>query len=103
MRAAAEMRGSYGARFGLLGVLLVLSACRGEGAAWREAEARWRRGETVAAWRAWTALDPRSVEGAEAHRRLKEADAHYRKAIALLGEGDVGVREEIAVATKTAP
>lgn len=69
---------------------------------WREAQALWERGD-VGAWDAWRSLPADTPEGREAHRRLQEADVHYREGVRRLREGRRDAREELRRGLEIAP
>jgi hypothetical protein len=72
-------------------------------ARWDMALSRWQESHDPAAYPEWRDLDERTPEGAEAHRRLREADRHYRAGIELVELGDGGARDEFEEAVATAP
>lgn len=84
----------------------MLVACAAAGCArpggWEDAQAAWTRREP-GAWAAWRALDPRTPEGAEAHRRMGAADAHYRRGVALFAAGDPEARAALEAGVALAP
>ncbi|MBN8615472.1 MAG: hypothetical protein J0L92_33060 [Deltaproteobacteria bacterium] len=89
------------------GTSLTLLAC-GESdadrsARWQEALAHWDESHDPSSHPEWSALDERTPEGAEAHRRLREADRHYRRGISLVEAGDPGAREAFREAVSIAP
>ncbi len=92
----------------LLAVLL-LSACgpsdeESAEAEWVHAEALWRPSHRdLGAYDAWLALDPGTARGREAHRRLEEADAHYREGIRRLTQGEAGSTEALLMGVAIAP
>lgn len=84
--------------------LLVLAACgRDQAEAWRQARADWEDTRNPAAYAEWLAIDERSPEGAEAHRRIREADRLYRDGISLVAAGDPRAREPLEQAVSVAP
>jgi hypothetical protein len=60
------------------------------GARWESAHARFEAsrqiGTDIGVYDAWETLDPASEGGREAHRRLREADRHYREGIRRLAD-----------------
>ncbi len=87
--------------FASLSIACGPSTSRDEGARWREAERSWRDREP-GAYDAWIAIDGSTPSGAAAHRRIREADVHYRHGIELLRDGEDGagdaLREGVAIA-----
>jgi signal transduction histidine kinase len=80
-----------------------LGACARDGErAWRRAEQKWRERDP-AAFAAWRQLAPTTPAFATAKRRLADADADYRRAIALVAAGDERARALLARAAATAP
>ncbi|MAQ14035.1 MAG: hypothetical protein CMN30_04470 [Sandaracinus sp.] len=71
-------------------------------AQWERAEEAWERGE-VGAYAMWKELDTDTSIGREAHRRLAEADPHYREGVELLREGDPDARHALAAGIALAP
>ncbi len=69
---------------------------------WRRAQDLWERRE-IGAWDAWRALDPATPEGAEAHRRLAEADGRYREGVRRLREGAPDARTALLEGVAVAP
>jgi len=88
----------------MAGLLLVaaLASCGGASREWERAEALWRDNDP-AAWAAWRALGDAGEEGRRARARLAEADARYRRGIALLAAGQAGAREELAAGRARGP
>jgi hypothetical protein len=78
-----------------------LGGC-GRSREWARAEAMWRDNEP-GAWAVWRAL-PDSDEGRAARARLADADARYRRGIALIraGQSDAA-REELAAGRARGP
>jgi signal transduction histidine kinase len=70
--------------------------------AWSRAEALWRDRDP-AAWSAWRALDASTAEGADARRRLAEADAHFRRGIDALAAGRSDARDQLRAGQSVAP
>jgi hypothetical protein len=108
MRGPGRGSRSGGGALSLAVALAVsLSAC-GESddarrARWEAALSRWQDSHDPAAYLEWRALDVRTPEGGEAHRRLREAERHYRAGIARVESGDGGARAEFEEAVATAP
>lgn len=87
---AARRRGRRGAvRSAAFALVLLVGCGPSSREAWDEARElyRVRQNDDDRAWSAWHAIDPASPEGAEARRRLDEADRLYRQGIAELDEG----------------
>ena len=72
-------------------------------AEWASARARWHIERDPAAFTAWRAIDPRTPEGGEARRLLREADPLYRRGIAEVRGGDPEARETFERAVRIAP
>ncbi|GAB4213763.1 MAG: hypothetical protein OHK0013_37910 [Sandaracinaceae bacterium] len=72
-------------------------------ARWAEALARWEERHDPSSYREWQALEAETPEGAEARRRLREADRHYRDGIARVEAGDPGAREAFREAVSIGP
>lgn len=72
-------------------------------ARWEAALARWQDSHDPASYLEWASLDERTPEGAEAHRRLREADRHYRLGIERVERGDPSARDEFEEAVSIAP
>jgi hypothetical protein len=70
---------------------------------WTAALARWEESHDPSSYPEWRALDERTPEGGEAHRRLREADRHYRAGIELVEAGDPGARDEFQEAVSIGP
>ena len=70
---------------------------------WQEAQVLWRKRDTVRAYAAWQAIDPRTPMGQEARRRLADAEQHYRRGIALLDRGQPDARDEFEQGIALAP
>lgn len=70
---------------------------------WQEAQILWRKRDPVRAYAAWQAIAPRTPMGQEARRRLRDAELHYRRGIALLDRGEPGARAEFAQGLALAP
>lgn len=89
----------------------VLSACSASKGGSASTEARWLRAQAVwreqrdlaAGYRLWTSLGSASPLGAQAAVRLREADARYRRGIALIVADKPGAREELAAGKGIAP
>ncbi|MBX7197208.1 MAG: hypothetical protein K1X94_34480 [Sandaracinaceae bacterium] len=101
---------SYRALHVVLSWLLVLWLVPGCGesadarrARWQDALARWDEHHDAASFPEWRALDEGTPEGAEAQRRLREAERHYRAGIALVEAGDPGARDEFREAVSIGP
>lgn len=90
---------------------MALWGCGGRGGGAGSADERWRRAEAVwreqrelaAGYRLWVALEPQHPSGAQAQARLREADARYRRGIALIAADKPGAREELAAGKAIAP
>ncbi len=72
-------------------------------ARWQSALAHWDESHDPSSYAEWRALDEQTPEGAEAHRRLREADRHYRRGISLVETGDPDAREAFREAVSIAP
>jgi len=72
-------------------------------ARWAATLASWDESHDPASYPEWTSLDERTPEGAEAHRRLREADRHYRRGIELVERGEPTARDEFQEAVSIAP
>lgn len=71
---------------------------------WRRAQALWReQRELAAGYRLWASLEPQRPGGAQAQARLRAADQHYRRGIALIAADKPGAREELAAGKAVAP
>lgn len=72
---------------------------------WDEARELYRihRNDNDLAWNAWNAIDPDSPEGAEARRRLSDADRLYRQGIAEVESGQEDPRVTLGQAGVLAP
>ncbi len=88
-----------------MGVLLVLLAlvvgCRGPSAkisperAWDIALREAQKPELSSGYEEYLQVDPQSPQGRLAHRRIAEAEQHYRRALMLLQTGQPGAREAL--------
>lgn len=95
----------------VLWAALALAGCGGgrDGAGsaeerWRRAQAVWReQRELAAGYRLWVAVAPPQPGGGQAQARLRAADAHYRRGIALIAADKPGAREELAAGKAIAP
>lgn len=110
-RRGARTSASHAALRALVSSLtltLALVAACGESdadrsARWQAALAHWERSHDPSSYAEWDALAEDTAEGAEAHRRLRESDRHYRRGIALVETGDPEAREAFREAVSIAP
>jgi hypothetical protein len=72
---------------------------------WAEARELYRvhRNDNDIAWNAWNAIEPGSPEGAEARRRISDADRLYREGIAGVESGATDANVTLAQAVALAP
>lgn len=86
-------------------VLLVLGCGASASDQWSEARALYEthRNRNARAYDAWSALDPGTPEGQEAHRRLIDAERLYRQGIAAVDSGEPEAEVNFAQAVVLAP
>ncbi len=85
---------------------LVLLGCGASASEqWSEARAIYEhdRNRNARAYEAWSALDPGTPEGQEAHRRLMDAERLYRQGIAAVDGGEPEAELNFAQAIALAP
>lgn len=89
---------------------LALAACQPQAdagpsvdAQWATARALWHIERDPSAWSAWYAIDPRTPEGREARRLLREAEPIYRRGIEQVRHDDDAARASFERAVRIAP
>jgi len=99
-------------RIALIALAVALLGCADEevadagpptAARWAAARALWYIDRDPGAYTTWLAIDPATVEGAEARRLLAEAEPHYQRGIERVRGGDPEARQSFERAIRIAP
>ena len=93
----------------VLALWVVLQGCDGDDPAsvheissWEEAQDAWRRRD-IDAYRVWMSVDPSTQDGRLATSRAAQADALYRRGLALLAQDDPAARDAFRQGLAIAP
>ncbi len=90
-------------------LLVLIAGCQAEDAGpsveaqWAAARALWHIERDPSAYEAWHQIDPRTPEGREARRLLREAAPIYRRGIEQVREDDASARSTFERAVRIAP